>query len=383
MKKTESNEQNELKIRNPAFSFILCSRNDNYMGNPVGRLETALNYLAENVRLLGKEADVEVIVTDWGSEAPLKTVLNLSRTAAQMVKFLEVPGLIASEVQKDSPFAEVLALNAAARRASGEYIGRIDQDTLVGEQFLRTFFAWVEGKDAPPFDLKTTFMFCERREIPFRFVSRGPSLGAVARYVKYCGRRLIIEKHPPEFFHSPVGIMILHQQLWQACGGYDERFLYWGWMETDLAYRLRASHAVIDLGQAVGHDFYHLEHYDPKMPRKTPRKMNPRLMPEVLAPNRNDWGLAGYDLHCVCYGNQPPGAAMPATNGEAGLTLEEHFLVSGAVIHFHGWKPLRRLLGPLGRPHKYLDYLRRIGKSIRNGFIDGTRNPSVKRERRR
>ncbi len=53
------------------ISFILCSRNDNYMGNPVGRLEIALNYLAENVRLLGREESVEVIVTDWGSEKPL------------------------------------------------------------------------------------------------------------------------------------------------------------------------------------------------------------------------------------------------------------------------------------------------------------------------
>jgi hypothetical protein len=357
-----------MTLRNPAFSFILCSRNDNYMGNPVGRLETALNYLAENVRQLGKEAEVEVIVTDWGSKAPLKSVLKLSRTAAQMVKFLEVPGLIVSEVQKDSPFAEVLALNAAARRASGEYIGRIDQDTLVGRQFLRTFFAWMEGKSAPEFDLKTTFMFCERREIPFSFASRDPSLAAVTRYLKYCGRRLTIEKHPPEFFHSPVGIMILHQQLWQACGGYDERYLYWGWMETDLAYRLKPGHAVIDLGPAVNHDFYHLEHYDPKLPRKTPRKMNPRLMPEVFAPNSNDWGLVKHDLHCVGYGHQPPDAAKPETNGQAGLTLKEHFLISGGVIYFHGWQRLRRLLAPIGRPHKYFEYLRRIGKSIRQRF---------------
>jgi hypothetical protein len=38
------------------------------MGNSRWRLETALNYLAENVRGLGIEADVEVMIADWSSD---------------------------------------------------------------------------------------------------------------------------------------------------------------------------------------------------------------------------------------------------------------------------------------------------------------------------
>src|SRR3990172_546005 len=130
----------------PILSLILCSRNDNYMGNPRWRLQTSLNYLARNVYKLGLERKVEVIVSDWGSAEPLNAALQLSPEAATITSFLLTPPKLAKELQKDSPFSEVHALNAAARRSNGEYIGRIDQDTLVGKQFLNIFFEMYERK---------------------------------------------------------------------------------------------------------------------------------------------------------------------------------------------------------------------------------------------
>ena len=93
--------------------------------------------------LLRKKADfldqLEIIVSDWGSEIPLRDVLQLVPEAEGRVKFFHTPEDIAIIEQKDSKFPEVIALNAAARRASGEYIGRIDNDTIVGENFFRKF----------------------------------------------------------------------------------------------------------------------------------------------------------------------------------------------------------------------------------------------------
>ena len=66
----------------------------------------------------------------------MQEVLHLSPAAARIVSFLAIPPALARELQQDSPFPEVLAVNAAARRANGQYIGRIDQDTLVGKRFL-------------------------------------------------------------------------------------------------------------------------------------------------------------------------------------------------------------------------------------------------------
>lgn len=283
---------------NTMISFILCSRNDNYMGDPVGRLEIALNYLAANIQLLGREDSVEVIVTDWGSKVPLKEVLNLNTTAANITRFLEVPIAVVKQVQKDSPFAEVLALNAAARHASGQYIGRIDQDTLVGKHFLQTFFEWLDGKRNPGVDLKTSFLFSKRRKIPFQFAKHNLPLKYLESFLALCGKqRLYIEYCLPFFFYSPVGIMILSKDLWMKLGGYDERLIYWGWMETDIAYRLVVEHKLTDIGPMVQHDFYHLEHYDPRLPRVTPRKRNPENVDNlVFHPNGESWGLNEHSL---------------------------------------------------------------------------------------
>ena len=108
--------------KNPALSLILCSRNDNYMGNSRWRLETTLNYVADQVEALGRTKDAEILVADWGSDIPLRDVLRLTPAAAQIVSFILIPPELARALQKDSPFPEVLALNAAARRARGLYI---------------------------------------------------------------------------------------------------------------------------------------------------------------------------------------------------------------------------------------------------------------------
>src|SRR5262245_26804950 len=117
-------------IRKLPLSLILCSRNDNYMGDSRWRLETTLNYVADQVKALGRTKDVEVLVVDWGSAIPLRDVLRLTPEATGIVSFIWIPPEIARPLQKDSPFPEVLALNAAARRAKGTFVGRIDQDTL-------------------------------------------------------------------------------------------------------------------------------------------------------------------------------------------------------------------------------------------------------------
>src|SRR5437867_6244589 len=97
------------QARRPALSLILCSRNDQYMGNSRWRLETSLNYVAERVHESGRERDVEILVADWVSEIPLQEVLQLSPAAARIVSFILIPPEIARPLQKDSPFAEVLA----------------------------------------------------------------------------------------------------------------------------------------------------------------------------------------------------------------------------------------------------------------------------------
>ena len=286
----------------PALSLILCSRNDQYMGNSRWRLETALNYLAQKVYAMGRESDVEVVVTDWGSPTPLDQVLKLSQQAASLVSFVYVPPSIARELQRDSPFPEVLALNAAARRAKGTYIGRIDQDTLVGKRFLGFLFELANGKQIGVAREKTP-MFANQRMVPYRFTSQSPSLASVDRFIDRFGSHLTMEHRNPRspFYTAGVGIWLLHRDLWHDCEGYDEKMIYMNGMETNMVRRLQLKYELVNLGRLVDYDFYHLEHYHPYSIRKssTHRKVNPKFpysQPEELRPNGDEWGLNAYPL---------------------------------------------------------------------------------------
>ena len=275
----------------PTLSLVICSRNDDYMGNSLYRLQTSLNYLALQVSLLHREDDVEVIVTDWGSEIPLRQAIALTPDAAKITHFIEVPPALALSKQQDSPFAEVFANNAAIRRARGIYIGRIDQDTLVGRRFLLRFFERVKGRRDNSFAIDSSFLFVGRFRIPLKFVRESPGLEKVAAYIETFKSVLPRDGigHRP-WFDAPVGIAMMHRDLWHACRGYDERLIYWGFMETDLGTRISRHYTVVNLAPVTGCEFFHLSHSGQRF-KVTNRKKNSRAMPRSFRPNNKFWGL--------------------------------------------------------------------------------------------
>ena len=202
---------------NPILSLILCSRNDAYMGNSCWRLETALNYAAQKIHELKRETDVELVVADWGSDVPLSEVLNLSSEARRITSFVFVPPAIAKSRQGESSFPEVLVLNAAARRARGEYLGRIDQDTLVGRKFLKFFFDAYEKREQFSVPMEKALLFSNRREIPYRFAVKCPPLANVEQLVELFGASLEVRILPERpFWTYWVGIWLVHRGLWEA-----------------------------------------------------------------------------------------------------------------------------------------------------------------------
>lgn len=289
--------------RAPALSLILCSRNDAYMGDSRFRLETTLNYTAAAAAAVGAEHDVELLVADWGSVVPLAEAVRLGPAAARLTRFVTIPPDLARARQGSSPFPEVLALNAAARRARGEFIGRIDQDTLTGSRFIGTFVGWARGTTAlPPAFTKPlagTLLFSNRRSIPYRLAAQLPPLGPLTHFLRERGQALAIET-ARVFYTSDVGVWLAHRDLWHACGGYDERMIFMNEMDPDMVRRLMAHHPLVDLGPLVGWDFYHLDHYHPRGSRSssTHREVNSTHVyePMGLRPSGDAWGLAGEDL---------------------------------------------------------------------------------------
>jgi len=292
---------------NALISLILCSRNDSYMGNSRWRLETSINLALLNAEEANFLDQLEIIVSDWGSEIPLSEVLNLVPEAKGRVKFVHVPPDIAKVKQKDSKFPEVIALNAAARRASGKYIGRIDNDTVVGADFFRKFEQLQKNNPTDELDLADSFLFVERKSVPYRISRLSLPLKLISWFIRFFSNFFIVESAKDwgrEFWWSPVGIMMFHRDIWNATQGYDERLIYWGWMEGDLALRLEQKHKIVEFGKFVGYNFYHLEHYSNLVEYKdrngtaTPRKKNP-VITENLNYKTNDpnWGLFDHDIN--------------------------------------------------------------------------------------
>lgn len=286
----------------PLLSLVLCSRNDQFQGDSLWRLATTLNHAAFHAAALGRLDDIEIVVTDWGSEEPLRDAVRLSAEAAGIVRFVTVPVALAQEKQRDSRFAEVFAINAAARRSRGEYIGRIDQDTLVGRHFLEWFFRAADGGQVP-FALHASVMISNRRRIPYHFAVRKPSFAVLQRCLSWWDRRLptmdlLISDN---YWECYIGIVLFHRRLWDECGGYDESFIYYSFMEFDLFLRLTMRYPGVDLGAVVGDDFHHLDHTPAWLTwSATNRRENimrtPDAPPPEFCPTGPEWGLAHHDL---------------------------------------------------------------------------------------
>jgi hypothetical protein len=286
----------------PRLTLVLCSRNDQWQGNSLWRLETTLNYTAMQAAAIGRLDEVEIIVADWGSVDTLRDAAKLTPDAAKIVRYLNISPLLAKDKQKDSPFAEVYAINAAVRRSRGEYVGRIDQDTLVGKYFLQWFFVTIEATNAP-FPIEKTAMISNRRRIPYDFALLCPSFPLVSKYLELF-RWFLPRMYPPpreRYWECYIGILLFHRNLWEAAGGYDESFIYYGHMEFDFFLRLLKKFNGLDLSDTVRCDFYHLDHVPTwKVWHELRRSHNPVRTPDdpppEFCPNGDSWGLADYEI---------------------------------------------------------------------------------------
>ena len=122
------------------ISLVIAARNDNYMGNSNWRLETTVNYIANQLQAVDCLHQVEIIIVDWGSATPLRSVVRMSKAAEQIIRYIEVPIDIHDKVCRGSNFPTPIVLNVGIRRARGEFIALTSGDVLwKGEVFQSLF----------------------------------------------------------------------------------------------------------------------------------------------------------------------------------------------------------------------------------------------------
>lgn len=220
------------------LSLILASKNDHYCGNPLDRLQTVLNNTAS--RLQGYKS--EIIVTDWGSDVPISENIQLTKEAKSLVRFNYISKAVTSRIH--SPFSEPHALNYAAKLATGEFLGRIDQDTIIGDKFIEWFFKGVNCHLG-------CFFFSSRRDL-----EENQALVLEPEKVD----RWYSSKKDLEYWRSAVGIFLIPKEAYLKIGGYDEANIYKNHMEHEFFCRLKKILTPVDLGKEINYDFYHLWH---------------------------------------------------------------------------------------------------------------------------
>jgi len=276
------------------ISFVLGGRNDRYLGDFKWRLSTCINYLAENLHALHRLTEAEIVVGDWNSETPLALALKLDEAARRITRFVRVPPAIAQVAQKDSPFPYVLVQNVGIRRARGQFIAQTDSDILYPRHSLEALFSLVTRKSCLETPLDKALFVASRRQLPLAVAQKQPSLAEINRYLALYGNMLKVDRLSVGFL-APSALTLMHRSLWETCGGYDERLIYWEWMDIDLYLRVTQLYPWFDLAN-FGVHLHHLEHY-PNADRLRDRRTNPWAAPsEFRNQNEASWGLRDQQL---------------------------------------------------------------------------------------
>ncbi|MFZ5807176.1 MAG: glycosyltransferase family A protein [Verrucomicrobiota bacterium] len=266
------------------------------MGNYLYRLKTCLNFLATSAADLKRLDDVEVMMTDWGSEIPLRDALELSPEAAQMTTFVEVSEEAAKKVYPEGAFYPSGAYNASIRRATGKFIMLTDSDCMIPPQGMETLMRILSGEIPFLTPLSETFFYIRRYQIPWENAQRQPSVQDWRRYIQFHAGALRKELSEGGMLGGYAAAQLMHRDRWHETRAYDENLKGWGWCDNEIMIRMNQKYPWVDL---ISHGIYglHMEHWSRNSRKDTSRKnINPMQIHYKMEVNDAHWGLANHDF---------------------------------------------------------------------------------------
>lgn len=280
----------------PILSFIITARNDAYMGDFKWRFRTTCDMIARNLAAIGRPGRMEIIVCDWNSDVPMHREMVLSPLARDIVRFIVVPPHVAVPAQKDSTFPNCIINNVGIRRARGEFLALTNADIMFTPATLLMLLAVLEGT-IPGVPIRQSVMEAGRRQLPVSHVMRSPPYFELDEYISRNAGLFPLEgQHLGSA--APADLLVMHRDVWFECGGVDERFIYWGWMDVDLVMRVTQRYPLVPLAN-YGISVIHLEHYTEKRnydPKSFHRRVNRSVDNPQFRVNDDNWGLASHEF---------------------------------------------------------------------------------------
>jgi len=288
-----SPESSTLKL----LSIVITGRDDDYMLDFKYRITTTINYIARNLKRLERLDDVEILVTDWGSEVPLAHTLSLSPEAGRICRFVYVPPAVIRAVQNGgNGFHTTLAANAGLRRASGKFLMVSAADILIPQHSLEAVLKLLGGELHVPIDVDHTYFLLSRYHVPWQFVQRQPRLDDWDRYLLLHASQHEREEAAVFSISSAAGALMMHRSLWRELGGLDERLGGVGFNDIELGLRVTQRYPWVELS-SIGISLFHMEHTcHGRRASITKQERNPRIYTPVFQVNDASWGLDSYEF---------------------------------------------------------------------------------------
>jgi len=258
-------------------------------------METTINFAAKGLKEIDALEKVEFVVTDWGSQIPLASALNLSEEAVLMTRFIYIPESFGIDsktgVQK---FKATLSFNCCLRRARGTYRALCGADAIIPASSLRALLDVLEEKVSTVFNPELTYLNCGRFDLPWDFIGQQPSLSEIERYLAINSWNISCRHNTnaPGFIGGGTGFIVMHENIMEDSGGLDERLENFGWSDIDFTFRFMSKYACCDL-RSFGFMFYDMGHCPSKGDRVNVTR-NPQYINENIKANNKDWGLPAY-----------------------------------------------------------------------------------------
>ncbi len=277
------------------LSICLSGRNDDYGRDFKRRFVQSMNFLAWSAKQSGVLDRLEVVFTDWNSDAPLAEELKFSPEAAPLIRFIEVPPGVAGPLNYgDTPFHTGRSLNVAFRRARGEFIAMMPADVLMTRYALERLLALLDGRISVPFDPRDALLLTPRRNIAnyadeARFFTSPETIEALLLEADF-------QLRPDRFVkgvNSGGGMFLLSRDRLFRRHGIDEAI--GGWGGSDIVLALDADVPVRNLSGLgiVSYDF----EVDRRMTRqKRRRRTTDGGGPSVRAAENEKWGMPDRDF---------------------------------------------------------------------------------------
>jgi tetratricopeptide (TPR) repeat protein len=300
----------------PLLTIAIGVRNDNYVKNYAWRISTVVNYIVYGLEKIGRLTDVEILISDWNSPTPMANELPLSNAAREITRFFDVPAEIAIPAQKGSPYPYGVVWNSAVRRASGQFVGMSDNDSLYTSYGLDFLLKLLEGSLNAGVDLSKALMATSRRQVRQDLTLCFPSVVEIDQYLNLYAT-LVDEDRLQNGILGAVGTYFMHRDLWDELGGMDEREVNWGWLDIDLALRATRKYPWVNLSNFgvtvfhMGHPPNWLKGKSKEKKKKTKTSTHEVHYPFLINPNGKDWGQGRYDLPVYAQGSFDKAGLFP------------------------------------------------------------------------